>query len=111
MVPPIADIKSARFIKDGSELGSSLIEQAKREMKMDPRNASKTLMVAWVVLNAVSVICQRNRMYTQSSKVETMRQKIKFLGGELAISGYHMTTDTFDIQTALLVTPKEPQEI
>jgi predicted homoserine dehydrogenase-like protein len=108
---PIADLKSARFIKEGSEIGSSLIEQAKREMKIEPKDASKTLVTAWVVLNAVSAICHRNRMHTQAAKVETMRQRIRFMAGELATAGYHLVTDVPDSQVALVVTPKKPEEV
>lgn len=102
------DLKYARFIKEGQDIGSELIEQAKKQMEGEPREAAKTLVSAWVILNGVAAVCHNKEMFTQAAKVETLRQKIRFMGGELAMAGYSLMTDVPDSQVAFVVTPKEP---
>lgn len=104
----LVDIKFARFIKDGSAIGSEMIEEAKAQLKSDPSAASKKLVTAWIILNGVAAVCQQREMFTQAAKVETLRQKIRFMGGELAMAGYSLMTGVPDSQMAFIVTPKEP---
>lgn len=104
----VLDLAAARFIREGTAIGQTLVDKAKEQMKEDPRLASKTLVTAWVVLNGVSALCHHHEMFTQAAKVETLRQRIRFMGGELATMGYALITDVPDSQVALVVTPKKP---
>lgn len=103
----VDDLKFIRFIKEGCDIGSDLIGEAKELLKSDPAGASKLLVTAWVILNGAAAVCHYQGLFTQAAKVETLRQKIRFMGGELAIMGYSLLTDVPDSAMALVVRPKD----
>lgn len=104
----VVDFVYAQFIKCGQDVGSKLIEEAKGLMQDDPKEAGRLLVTAWVVLNGVAAVCRLKEMHTYAAKIETLRQRIKFMGGELTIAGYPLITDIPDSQMAFVITPKEP---
>ena len=99
------DLKRARFANEGHELGQEILEEARALVEENPEEAAVKLAIAWGVVNAASMVAADCGMHTKKSKIETTRNKIRLVSGELMAKGYMPTTMPFDGQIAFTVTP------
>jgi len=102
------DFKHAQFIQGGRSIGSELLDEARALMdEGKPREAAKLVALAWSVTNASSMVAVHNDMHTMRSKIETVRNKIRLISGDLMALGIAPTSFAFDGQIAFKVSPKE----
>lgn len=113
------DIQMARFLRDGQELSEKVLQEAK-DIQLDvPEEAARKTAIAWGIVNALCMAATDCGAFTKIAKLETIRQKIRVMSGELVAMGFMPTTMPMDgqlgftqpsTQTVFEVTPKNLEQ-
>lgn len=99
----VSDLTMARFAKDGYEVAHRMIKQAEEAIILNPPSAGRMAVRAWVVLNAVTAVCEEGGLSSIAQKAEKLRNKIRAMSAAFSAMGMRLETDIPDSQMAMLI--------
>jgi hypothetical protein len=99
----VSDLTMARFAKDGYEIAHRMLKQAEEALILNPPDAGRLAVSAWVVLNAVNAVCEQGGLSSIAQKAEKLRNKVRAMSSAFSAMGMRLETDIPDSQMAMLI--------
>lgn len=99
----VSDLMMAKFAKDGYVVAERMLKRAEEALILNPTDAGQQVVRAWVVLNAVSAVCEEGGVPSIVQKAERLRNKIRAMSAAFASMGMHLHTDIPDSKVAVMI--------